>query len=246
MACQGQQDKTPELKRLQRQLKSLLDIAKNPKGTKVQTLGAFKDALTLLLKELPNKWVYRFDKELRRWAPYFVERIKESSPTRYGLPSVDLEMAAVLLGERTEEKTYFHNCDIRGKTMAHILEDAGIRTETRELNAEFQEHLDLFHKYTKKKGEQFTAVAWVQTRESENSWQPEVYHVPVDPERPAQLVMDHTSIARPSKDELHADASFWEEQADYDQETSTEKGDEAISLPEHPIVYMSICKLTRR
>jgi len=238
LACQGQQDKTPELKRLQRQLKSLLDIAKNPKGTKVQTLGAFKDALTLLLKELPNKWVYRFDKELRRWAPYFVERIKESSPTRYGLPSVDLEMAAVLLGERTEEKTYFHNCDIRGKTMAHILEDAGIRTETHELNAEFQEHLDLFHKYTKKKGEQFTAVAWVQTRESENNWQPEVYHVPVDPERPAQLVMDHTSIARPSKDELHADASFWEEQADYDQETSTEKGDEAISLPEHPIVYM--------
>ena len=69
LACQGQQDKTPELKRLQRQLKSLLDIAKNPKGTKVQTLGAFKDALTLLLKELPNKWVYRFDKELRRWAP---------------------------------------------------------------------------------------------------------------------------------------------------------------------------------
>jgi hypothetical protein len=238
LACQGQQDKTPELKRLQRQLKSLLDIARNPKGTKVQTLGAFKDALTLLLKELPNKWVYRFDKELRRWAPYFVERIKESSPTRYGLPSVDLEMAAVLLGERTEEKTYFHNCDIRGKMMAHILEDAGIRTETRELNAEFQEHLDLFHKYTKKEGEQFTAVAWVQTRESENSWQPEVYHVPVDPERPAQLVMDHTSIARPSKDELHADASFWEEQADYDQETSTEKGDEAISLPEHPIVYM--------
>jgi hypothetical protein len=238
MACQGQQDKTPELKRLQRQLKSLLDIAKNPTGTKVQTLGAFKDALTLLLKELPNKWVYRFDKELRRWAPYFVERIKESSPTRYGLPSVDLEMAAVLLGERTEEKTYFHNCDIRGKTTAHILEDAGIRTETHELNAEFQEHLDLFQKYTKKTGEQFTAVAWVQTRESENSWQPEVYHVPVDPERPAQLVMDHTSIAKPSKDDLHADASFWEEQADYDRETSTEKGGEAISLPEHPIVYM--------
>jgi hypothetical protein len=118
------------------------------------------------------------------------------------------------------------------------LEDAGIRTETQELNAEFQEHLDLFHKYTKKTGEQFTAVAWVQTRESENSWQPEVYHVPVDPERPAQLVMDHTSIASPSKDDLQADASFWEEQADYDQETSTEKGDEAIFLPEHPIVYM--------
>jgi len=238
IACQGQQDITPELKRLQRQLKSLLDIAKDPKGARVQTLGAFKDALTLLLKELPNKWVYRFDKELRRWAPYFVERIKESSPTRYGLPSVDLEMAAVLLGERTEEKTYVHNCDIRGKTIAHILEDAGIRTETHELNAEFHEHLDLFHKYTKKTGEQFTAVAWVQTRESENSWQPEVYHVPVDPERPAQLVMDHTSIASPSKDDLQADASFWEEQADYDQETSTEKKDEAIFLPEHPIVYM--------
>jgi hypothetical protein len=50
--------------------------------------------------------------------------------------------------------------------------------------------------------------------------------------------MDHTSIASPSKDDLQADASFWEEQADYDQEASTEKGDEAIFLPEHPIVYM--------
>ena len=167
IACQ-EKERTPEIKRLQRQLKSLLDIAKDPRGTKVQTLGAFKDALTALIQDLPNKRVYLRDKELRRAVPYFVERIQESGAARYGLPHVAMEMAATRLGQKAEKKGCFYNRDIRGKTLAQILEAEGIMLETPELNKEYQGHLELFQTFSKKIGEQFTAEAWVQLRETEN------------------------------------------------------------------------------
>jgi len=232
IACQ-EKERTPEIKRLQRQLKSLLDIAKDPRGTKVQTLGAFKDALTALIQELPNKRVYLRDKELRRAVPYFVERIQESGAARYGLPHVAMEMAATRLGQKAEKKSYFYNRDIRGKTPAQILEAEGIMLETPELNKEYQGHLELFQTFSKKIGEQFTAEAWVQLRETENSWQPKTYYVPMDPERRAQLVMDQV-LEKSEEAKIQADDSYWEP----DEDEPEKKEEEPLLLPEHPVVYM--------
>ena len=231
LAC-SEGEQTKEKKKLKRQLKSLIDIAEDPAGAKVQNLGAFKDAATDLFKKLPNKRAFVVDGALRRPVPYFVERVNESGSVRFGLPHVTIELTAVRLGKRVEEKVVFYYRDIRGKTLGQILDAEGICLENEALNEEYQRHIELYQVCSTKLGEQFTGNAWVQLRESENSWQPETYHVPADPERPAQLVMDHWHGEDGEKrdEKIKADESFWEADGDGEKDPT--------ELPEQPLVYM--------
>src|ERR1041385_4310738 len=85
-ACQRQEQSTKEVTKLQRQLKSLIEIQADPLLNKVKSVGALKEALLLCLRKLPYGWVFRFNKELQHWLPYVVEGVNEETGGRYATP----------------------------------------------------------------------------------------------------------------------------------------------------------------
>lgn len=224
-ACEKQKEPSKEVSKLKRQLKSLIEIQADPLLNKVKSVGALKEALLLCLRQLPDGWVFRFNKELQHWLPYVVEGVNEETGGRYSTPHVRLTLVAWRLGQRKDVSVDFYNRDLRGKNLSQILETSGIRLETEELIREHRQHEENYEKFYSQTGEQFVVNGWVQTGDSENSWKPEAYRCPEDPDLPGLVVMDHRRNLKEDAPERVADLSQWHED-----------GKEA-ELPLHPLVY---------
>lgn len=225
-ACEKQEKPSKEVGKLKRQLKSLIEIQADPLVNKVKSVGALKEALLLCLRQMPHGWVFRFNKELQHWLPYVVEGVNEETGGRYSTPHVRLTLVAWRLGQRKEVSADFYNRDLRGKNLSQILEASGIRLETEELIREHRRHEEIYEKFHSQTGEQFVVNGWVQTGDSENSWKPEAYRLPEDPDLPGLVVMDHRHNLKEDEPERVADLSQWHED-----------GKEA-ELPLHPLVYV--------
>ncbi len=225
-ACDKQEAPSKEVSKLKRQLKSLIEIQENPLLNKVKSVGALKEALLLCLRQLPHGWVFRFNEGLQHWLPYVVEGVNEETGGRYSTPHVRLTLAAWRLGQRKEVSVDFYNRDLRGKNLSQILETSGIRLETEELICEHRRHEEDYARFHSQTGEQFVVNGWVQTGDSENSWKPEAYRLPEDPDQPGLVVMDHRHYLKEDEPERVADLSQWHEDG------------KETELPLHPLVYV--------
>jgi len=149
-------------KSLMSSITALRSMLRDLQGAKITSLKALEAALPAYLQEgMIDGWLYYMDRD-GILHPYVVlsVRYNDGDSRQYESASVSITMTANSKDSYESSKTYkkelrIDSGEIRGKTIAQVLESKGYFHETEELKQDYEENLALFMDYQPKFNEQF-------------------------------------------------------------------------------------------
>lgn len=229
-------------RRIIKSIKALRKLkASDPNEAKLKNLDVIPDAIREVMKDTPNKWVYKPNPDYGYMMPWFVKGVVYHPPEKRGRDTIPahttMRLCAFVRGEKQEQTYtwYQHNLRGGGKTVHELFADLNILIETEEVNKEYQSDLDDYAKWAPLLGEQFLGTGDAVSAGG-SSWSRSKLQLEVDGVK-AKLIMDSTDS---EKDEPNIVKSFfWSGNIGVDEEEiEVEDDDEdpnAYMAPMHPI-----------
>lgn len=235
-----------------RRYKSTCALKNDPTGKKITSLKQMPEVIRVLMKDLPNKWVFSEDSRDGSIMPYFVEDVTYQPPRQDCASYVKIDLEYVRRGEKKSTQEIWHHHHIRGKTAPQALQDRGLFLETPEMVERYLVSAKRYVEIRGKTGMQFLATGVASTKK--DRWS----HGEISMIRegvPTRVLMDDiesdednegTRSRTSHESDFTANLHFWECASGDDEDDNRDDAamddtytpPEPQQIPRHPYVQM--------
>jgi SpoVK/Ycf46/Vps4 family AAA+-type ATPase len=231
-----------KLKKTIRKIKNFKLMKADPESFAPKRLDVIPNAFKEFLKSLPNKWLFREDKDGNLLPYYFVDS-EFCKGTKHSVARTRISLVSTSQVGKDYSHNFYASDLIKGMTIASMLEKLGFILETEELVKNYWEEIERYKEIQQKTGFQFLASG---TGYIKDSW----YRSETSMEREgnaSKVVMDNFVSEDRDGDEKIVDgiklgtasSDFWKEKEDEDNTDDSGEDEEnknMVTAPLHPFL----------